>query len=61
LLGAWGCGVFGNDPATVAEAFGNALKACPWFDEVVFAALDNRKTFAEVLIPVGPGDPARDA
>lgn len=57
LLGAWGCGVFGNEPATVAAAFAGALGKSPWFDEVVFAALDHRAVFAEVLVPVGPGDP----
>jgi uncharacterized protein (TIGR02452 family) len=39
-LGAWGCGVFGNDPATVAAAFAAALRDSPWFDEIVFAVLD---------------------
>ncbi len=37
VLGAWGCGVFGNDPRKVAKMFKEALKACPYFDEVVFA------------------------
>ncbi|MEV6849511.1 TIGR02452 family protein [Actinoplanes sp. NPDC051411] len=64
VLGAWGCGVFGNDPAAVATAFAGALRKSPWFDEVVFAVLDRqsgtpvRAAFAEVLVPVGPGDPA---
>ncbi|SBT44762.1 TIGR02452 family protein [Micromonospora narathiwatensis] len=41
VLGAWGCGVFRNDPATVAEAFALALDdAAGWFDQVTFAVLD---------------------
>ncbi|GAA3399013.1 TIGR02452 family protein [Cryptosporangium minutisporangium] len=42
VLGAWGCGVFGNDPAEVATAFAAALRAQPWFDDVVFAVLDRQ-------------------
>ncbi|MEM7034097.1 MAG: TIGR02452 family protein, partial [Chloroflexota bacterium] len=43
LLGAWGCGVFRNDPAMVADAFGHWLtqpifSRC--FDRVVFAVYD---------------------
>jgi uncharacterized protein (TIGR02452 family) len=39
VLGAWGAGVFGNDPAVVAEAFAGALDAsfAGAFAEVVFA------------------------
>jgi uncharacterized protein (TIGR02452 family) len=43
ILGAWGCGVFRNDPAEVAELFAAAL-AGPFhgaFAEVVFAVLDS--------------------
>jgi uncharacterized protein (TIGR02452 family) len=40
VLGAWGCGVFGNDPTTVATAFADALRAVGAFDEVCFAVLD---------------------
>jgi uncharacterized protein (TIGR02452 family) len=44
VLGAWGCGVFRNDPAVVADAFAVALADSPgWFDEVVFAVLDRTK------------------
>jgi uncharacterized protein (TIGR02452 family) len=42
VLGAWGCGVFGNDPAVVADAWRRELDG-PFrgtFDEVVFAVLD---------------------
>lgn len=43
VLGAWGCGVFRNDPVEVAELFAAAL-AGPFrgtFAEVVFAVLDS--------------------
>ncbi len=42
VLGAWGCGVFGNDPGVVARAFGAELEGtyAGIFDEVVFAVLD---------------------
>ncbi|GLY93114.1 TIGR02452 family protein [Actinoplanes sp. NBRC 103695] len=55
VLGAWGCGVFGNDPPTVASAFADALRESPWFDEIVFAVLDRapaapiRSAFAEAF------------
>jgi len=42
VLGAWGAGVFGNDPALVAEGFHAALRG-PFvgvFEIVVFAVLD---------------------
>ncbi len=53
VLGAWGCGVFGNSPAVVAEAFAVALARAGTFDEVVFAVLGrdadapNRRAFAD--------------
>ncbi|MFF1477189.1 TIGR02452 family protein [Streptomyces sp. NPDC058301] len=44
VLGAWGCGVFRNDPAGVAAAFHAHLtgegRFARHFDEVVFAVLD---------------------
>jgi uncharacterized protein (TIGR02452 family) len=44
VLGAWGCGVFRNDPAIVAGAFADALdESAGWFDRVVFAVLDHTK------------------
>jgi uncharacterized protein (TIGR02452 family) len=43
VLGAWGCGVFRNDPRTVAEVFANLLADPPFaghFGRVVFAVYD---------------------
>ncbi|MFG3224227.1 TIGR02452 family protein [Kitasatospora sp. NPDC048194] len=41
VLGAWGCGVFRNDPAQVAEAFEGALaRYGAAFDQVAFAVWD---------------------
>lgn len=52
LLGAWGCGVFGNSPAMVADVFANWLEnqrflGC--FDRVVFGIYDSsqeKRTFS---------------
>ncbi|MBL7262227.1 TIGR02452 family protein [Paractinoplanes lichenicola] len=46
VLGAWGCGVFGNDPVEVADAFAGALSAGPWFEHVTFAVLDRGPIYA---------------
>ncbi|MFH8570634.1 TIGR02452 family protein [Streptomyces sp. NPDC017993] len=47
VLGAWGCGVFRNEPAEVARAFAVHLldggRFAGWFDRVVFAVLDRRE------------------
>jgi len=44
VLGAWGCGVFRNNPATVARMFAEHLaRAAGWFDRVVFAVLDHQR------------------
>jgi len=46
LLGAWGCGVFRNDPALVADAFGKWLESDKFagaFDRAVFAIYDSSK------------------
>ncbi|MFJ8648760.1 TIGR02452 family protein [Streptomyces sp. NPDC093546] len=65
VLGAWGCGVFRNDPARVAEAFRALLagegRFAGHFEEVVFAVLDRtakgatlgafRDTFADLMSP----------
>lgn len=44
VLGAWGCGVFRNDPRLVAQVFGELLRPpgefASAFDQVVFAIYD---------------------
>ncbi|MFF5447906.1 TIGR02452 family protein [Streptomyces sp. NPDC012888] len=57
VLGAWGCGVFQNDPAQVAEAFRGLLtrpgRFAGTFERVVFGILDRdgrvRDAFARTL------------
>jgi uncharacterized protein (TIGR02452 family) len=52
VLGAWGCGVFRNDPGLVAAAFADHLRRGAWsgrFERVVFSVLDTspaQDTFA---------------
>ncbi|WP_030720907.1 TIGR02452 family protein [Streptomyces sp. NRRL F-2580] len=51
VLGAWGCGVFQNDPAEVAEAF-RGLLAGPFsgvFERVVFGVLDRKPETREAF------------
>ena len=56
ILGAWGCGVFGNDPAVVARMFREQLRGAfrGVFAEVVFAVLPgpNLDAFAAVFSSV---------
>ncbi|WP_053660900.1 TIGR02452 family protein [Micromonospora sp. NRRL B-16802] len=68
VLGAWGCGVFRNDPATVADAFAEALQVVDRFDHVVFAIRDGLPgtpvyhAFVQRFTPTavdGAGDPGR--
>ncbi|MEO3756341.1 TIGR02452 family protein [Streptomyces sp. B6B3] len=63
VLGAWGCGVFRNDPHEVAEAFHSHLTAggafSTAFERVTFAIWDrspdsaNRAAFSECFAPDG--------
>ncbi|NML50744.1 TIGR02452 family protein [Streptomyces sp. R302] len=67
VLGAWGCGVFRNDPAEVAGAFKALLtgdgRFAGHFDEVVFAVLDRASgtptlaAFHRILDPVARSAP----
>lgn len=43
ILGAWGCGAFGNNAQMVAEAFDDALREVPVFEHVCFAVYDTHK------------------
>lgn len=42
ILGAWGCGAFGNNPGMVANVFKVALEQVPAFEHVCFAIYDTR-------------------
>lgn len=57
VLGAWGCGAFGNNPNVVAEAFKNVLEKYKIFDKVIFAIKcqedvpsENYKVFKHILL-----------
>lgn len=43
ILGAWGCGVFRNDPDLVSKIFAEELQNGFGFENVVFAILDNHE------------------
>jgi uncharacterized protein (TIGR02452 family) len=64
VLGAWGCGVFRNDPRVVAAAFANHLRHGLWagrFERVVFSVLDSSPsagTFEAFRAAVGGDRPA---
>ncbi|MFB7181460.1 TIGR02452 family protein [Streptomyces sp. NPDC056257] len=51
VLGAWGCGVFQNDPAQVAEAFRGLLagRFAGVFERVVFGVLDRKPETREAF------------
>lgn len=58
VLGAWGCGAFGNAPTLVADAFANALgeMVLAPFKEVAFPVLRKpvRAAFEQALHALGP-------
>ncbi|MFD5621909.1 TIGR02452 family protein [Streptomyces yangpuensis] len=60
VLGAWGCGVFRNDPVHVAEAFRGLLatRFAGTFERVVFAILDpkphSRQAFERAFATLAP-------
>lgn len=55
ILGAWGCGAFGNSPDMVAKIFTEALQKVPAFEHVCFAVYDTREppilyeTFKQII------------
>ena len=53
VLGAWGCGVFRNDPATVARLFGDFLLPdgpfAKAFEHITFAVLDRHGTIIKPI------------
>jgi uncharacterized protein (TIGR02452 family) len=52
VLGAWGCGVFQNDPATIADIFARVLQEAPFtnrFEHLEFAVYDSRAAQATFL------------
>lgn len=52
VLGAWGCGVFRNDPAMVAAVFARHLKHGDWarrFERVRFSVLDTSRDAATFM------------
>ncbi len=53
ILGAWGCGVFGQDPSEVVNLFVEELKNHKDIENVIFAVIDkesdNYKAFKKVL------------
>lgn len=46
ILGAWGCGVFGQDPAVVARLFKERLKKSS-LKRAVFAIPGNNRNYTE--------------
>ena len=53
VLGAWGCGVFGNEPEQVADLFAEALlrgKFRDRFAEVVFAIYDKNQEYLDPFL-----------
>lgn len=56
ILGAWGCGAFGNDPVMVATIVKETLKRFDCFEHIAFPVYDTRpgttlfNTFKEILL-----------
>ena len=44
ILGAWGCGVFGNEPDKMAKMFGDVLDEGYKFNNVIFAIINDHNS-----------------
>lgn len=42
VLGAWGCGAFGQNPEVVGKSFAKVLKGVKAFDKVIFAIISSQ-------------------
>lgn len=52
ILGAWGCGVFKNDPGLIANLFAEVIAECPGiYKSIIFAcgSKDNAEVFRNVI------------
>jgi uncharacterized protein (TIGR02452 family) len=44
ILGAWGCGVFGNEPSKMAKMFMDVIKEGYSFDNIIFAIINDHNS-----------------
>ena len=44
ILGAWGCGVFGNEPDKMAKMFKDVLEEGYKFNNVIFAIINDHNS-----------------
>ena len=47
VLGAWGCGVFKNNPETIATLFKEVIEEGTTTKNVVFAVINDHNSFAD--------------
>jgi len=44
ILGAWGCGVFGNEPSKMAKMFMDVINEGYSFDNIIFAIINDHNS-----------------